>query len=211
MDRVTEDLLLRLRDVERIVKRLDLIEHSEVDVIHDVLVNPAVVKLPGVNPPASDNKDGFPMLRFDRQTEESAYFQWELPEGYKGAGEVEIEFDFIVENPPVTPAGDEAVAWGVEYKDIEQGEVFDFTAGTTTGTVTETLDEDETAEIYHETSDIALTTTGWSAGTVLLFRFYRDATNPADTYDNEVVRANNDAWLFDIHLKYECDKHGGPV
>ena len=44
----------------------------------------------------------------------------------------------------------------------------------------------------------------------MLFRFFRDATNPADTYDNEAIPADNDVWVGMYHLEYLVDKIGGP-
>ncbi len=160
------------------------------------------------NPPALDNKDNFTMLRFDRATEEEVFFHFEIPHNYASAGFIHIHFEFLVENPPVAPAGNEAVVMGVEYKEISDGEVFDFSAGTSFGTVTETITEDETAEIIHRTDHISLTTTGLEPNDTLLMRLYRDATNPADTYDNAGAPADNDVWVFNFHGEYLSDRLG---
>lgn len=160
------------------------------------------------NPPADDKKDNFAFLRFDRATEEDVFTHWEIPHNYADAGTIHVHFDFIVENPPVTPNGDEVVVMGVEYKKVSPGERFDFGAGTSFGTIAETIAEDETTEIVHITGSVVLTTTGWVADDIILFRFYRDATNVADTYDNEASVADNDVWVSDFHIEYLSDKLG---
>jgi hypothetical protein len=167
---------------------------------------PSITRLPGANPPASDEIDNFEFHRYDRGTEESSYIHWEIPHNYAAAGTVHLHFEFLVENPPV--GDDEAVVMGVEYKKVSTGDVFDFTGGTASGTVTETIVDGETAYITHMTAEIALTTTGWEPMDVILFRFYRDATNVADTYDNEGAPAANDVWVYSYHLEWLSDKLG---
>lgn len=171
-------------------------------------VTPDAVKLPGSNPPASDNIDSFAFLRFDRGTEESVHYIWHVPTDFAvGSGSVKGHFEFIVENPP-SGGGDEAVVMGFEYKKLEENDVFSFTSGTSSGTVTETITDGETAIIVHETPEGTCTTTGWDVGDTILFRFYRDATNVNDTYDNEAVGADNDVWVYEFHMKYLADKLG---
>jgi len=171
-------------------------------------VEPEAVKLPSVNPPAEDTKDAFSFLRFDRGTEESVYWKWTVPNDFAtGDASVQGIFQFLVENPP-SGTGDEAVVMGFEYKKISEGEVFDFDAGTSSGTITETITDGETAEIIHVTDKGTCTTTGWAPGDTILFRFYRDATNGSDTYDNEASAADNDVWVFDFEMFYLVDKLG---
>jgi hypothetical protein len=167
---------------------------------------PSITRLPGANPPASDEIDNFEFHRYDRGTEESSYIHWEIPHNYAAAGTVHLHFEFLVENPPV--GDDEAVVMGIEYKKVSTGDVFDFTGGTASGTVTETIVDGETAYITHMTGEINLTTTGWEPMDVILFRFYRDATNVNDTYDNEGAPAANDVWVYSYHLEWLSDKLG---
>lgn len=171
-------------------------------------LEPAAVKLPGANPPAEDTIDAFPFHRFDRGTEESVYFHWQVPEDFT-AGDNSLRgfFEFIVENPP-SGTGNEAVVMGFEYKKLSEGDVFDFDAGTSSGTITETITDGETPYIIHRTATGTCTTTGWAEHDTILFRFYRDATNPNDTYDNEAVGADNDVWVFNYHLEYLSNKLG---
>ena len=173
-------------------------------------VTPEVIKLPAANAPAEANKDGFAMLRFDRATEESVYWLWTVPTDFAtGAGSVKGFFKFLVENPP-SGTGNEAVVMGFEYKKISDGAVFDFDAGTSSGSITETITDGETAEIIHHTSEGTCTTTGWAADDTILFRFFRDATNPSDTYDNEASAPDNDVWLFEFCGFYLSNKLGEP-
>ena len=177
-------------------------------VFKEVNLNVSVPAKGVANPPAADVEDNFDFLRFDRGTEEEVFYNWEIPTEYKDAGVIKVYFEFIVENPPVGPDPSEAVVMGVEYKRIAEGAAFDFGAGTASGTVTETIAQDETAKILHFTNTITLTTAGWAADDTVLMRFYRDATNGADTYDNEAVAADNDVWVQRFDIDYECDKLG---
>jgi hypothetical protein len=165
-------------------------------------VTATIVKLPGSGAPAEDNIDGFPVLRFDRDTEESVYFSWSVPAEFAaGAASVRGHFHFVVTHPP-SGGGDEAVVMGFEYKKISPGDVVSFTSGTSSGTITETIADGETASILHTTAEGYCVTTGWEENDLILFRLYRDATNVADTYDNEAVGANNDVWLFEAHMDF---------
>lgn len=177
----------------------------------DVELKPGVVTIPAANFPAEDNIDGFIFHRYDRAAEESVQYVWIIPEAFEqGDNSIKGHFAFVVENPP-SGGGDEAVVMGFEYKKISPDAVFDFTAGTSSGTITETITDGETAYIIHTTSDGTLTTTGWQPHDTVLFRFYRDATNPNDTYDNEAVPADNDVWVLNYHLQYLSNKRGEAV
>jgi len=165
------------------------------------ILKPESIKLPGANPPAEDDIDGFSFNRFDRGTEESVYYVFELPGDFvAGTGSMRGYFEFVVENPPA--GADETVVMGFEYKKISESEVFSFVAGTSSGTLSETLTAGETAYIIHKTAYGTCATTGWAAGDTILFRFYRDATNVLDTYDNEAAAADNDVWVNMYHLEY---------
>jgi hypothetical protein len=174
-------------------------------------VRPDAMKLPGANPPAEDTIDGFPFLRFDRGTEESVYYVWEVPADFAvGDGSLKGHFEFLVESPPTSGGTNvaENVRMGFEYKKISPDAVFDFTGGTASGYIDETIAVDETAWIIHSTADGTCTTTDWAVGDTILFRFYRDATAAEDTYDNEASAADNDVWVFDFHMMYLVDKLG---
>jgi hypothetical protein len=165
------------------------------------ILKPENIKLSGANPPAEDNIDGFSFDRFDRSTEESVYYVFELPGDFvAGTGSVRGYFEFVVSHPPA--AVDEVVVMGFEYKRIAESAVFSFAAGTTSGTLSETIAAGETPYIVHKTAYGTCATTGWAAGDTILFRFYRDATNVLDTYDNEADAANNDVWVNIYHLEY---------
>jgi hypothetical protein len=173
-------------------------------------INPQLVKLPGANPPAEDTIDGFGFHRYDRATEESVYITWIVPSDFcAGDASVRGFYGFVVDHAPVSPAAAENVRMGFEYKKIAEGEVFDFSTGTSSGYIDETIAADETAYIVHLTSTGTCTTTGWQPKDKILFRFYRDATAVEDTYDNEASAADNDVWVKAYHLEYLSDKLGG--
>lgn len=165
------------------------------------LLKPESVKLSGVSPPQEDNIDGFSFDRFDRGNEESVYYVFVLPEDFApSAASVKGTFEFVVENPPAV--ANEAVVMAFEYKRVTEGAVFSFAAGTTSGSITESITAGEAAYTIHATEEGTCATTGWSAGDTILFRFYRDSTNVLDTYENEAAAADNDVWVCTYHLKY---------
>ena len=169
---------------------------------------PGRVKLPGDNPPAEAIIDGFPLHRFDRGTEESVYFAWTIPYDFAvGDASIRVHFSFVVANPP-SGGGNENVRMGFETKKVSGGAVFDFSSGTTSGYVDEPIVDGETAYIVHFSGEGTLTTTGWDEYDTVLFRFYRDATDANDTYDNEASAADNDMWVDSYHLEYFTDTLG---
>lgn len=173
------------------------------------LLKPESVKLPGVNPPAEDDIDNFIFHRYNRQTEESVFYIFEIPTDFAtGSNSIRMRFHFVVENPPAGGGGNENVRMGFEYKKLSDGDVFSFTAGTSSVTIDETITAGETALIIHTTAYGSLSTTGLVSGDCVLFRFYRDATAVEDTYDNEAVQDDNDVWAFIYDLEYLSDKHG---
>ena len=170
-------------------------------------LNPTNIGKPSANPPGAGLYQEFSFDRYDRATEESVFFIWHVPTDFSaGNSNVRAHFGFLVENPPA--GASEAVVLGFEYKKISAGDVFDFSAGTTSGTLTITIVDGESAYKWHESGTGMVTTTGWAAGDIIMFRFYRDATNANDTYDNEGVAADNDVWIGQYHLEYMIDKFG---
>ena len=161
------------------------------------------IRLPLSNSPAEDYIDEFLFHRYDRATEEHVKHNQVIPMNFVlGAYNIRGCFNFVVENPPVSPSADEAVVMGFELKFLKDGDVFDFTAGTASGTVTEVIAADETALIRHTTPLGYVPTSSVERRDSLLVRFYRDATNPDDTYDNETVAADNDAWVYSYNFQW---------
>ena len=160
------------------------------------------------NSPTEDNYQGFVFDRFDRSTEEQVYFIWHIPSDFAvGSNSVRGHFGFFVENPP-SGSGNEVVALGFEYKKLSHSDVFDFSSGTSSDTIIETIEDGESPYKWHNTDIGVCDTTDWAREDLILFRFYRDATNAADTYDNEAVAANNDVWIGIYHLEYLSDAFG---
>lgn len=163
-------------------------------------LDPSRTKLPGANAPAEDNHEGFEFHRYDQATEESVYFHWGVPDGFiHGANNVRGDFKLIVENP--NAGADEVIVMGFEYKKITEGDVFTFIGGTTLGALNTTITAGEAAWTKHTSPMGVLDTQDWRHGDTILFRFFRDATNGADTYDT-VVAAGSDAWVYSYHLEY---------
>lgn len=172
-------------------------------------LKPANVGKPSANPPAAGEYQGFQFDRYDRAVIEQVYYLWHVPSDFAtGDNSVRGHFGLMVDHPPAPATADEVVVLGFEYKKLSPGDVFNFAAGTASGTLTEVIAQGESAHAWHETDTGLCTTTGWTTSDIIMFRFYRDATNPNDTYDNEAVAANNDAWVGIYHLEYLADKLG---
>ena len=169
-------------------------------------LTPGTVKK-GPTPPAADQIGGFAFDRYDRGTEESVFHVWHVPHNMAiGSASVGGHYDFVVENPP---SGDtETVVMGFEYKKLSAGDTFDFTTGTSTGTLAVSITSADAAYKLYETGLGYLDTTGWAHDDKILFRFYRDATYAGDTYDNEVTAADNDVWVKTYHIEVLCDTFG---
>ena len=167
-----------------------------------VELTPQNVGKPSSNPPGVGEYQGFTYDRFDRGTEEQVFFAWHIPCDFSvGSASIRGHFGFIVENPP-SGSGDEYVRLGFEYKKVSPGDVTDFSSGTSTGILTETIADGDPARKMYESATGIVDTTGFACGDIVLFRFFRDSTNIGDTYDNEVTAADNDVWISQYHLEY---------
>lgn len=160
----------------------------------------AIPKRPAGAPPGEGTEDGFPTLDYDDTAEEEVFLFFQLPHEYVNGGVFRVHFDFFVDTAP-DPAED--VVWGLEYKKQAHGDNFDFDAGTTTVTTTETVTAGTPAndKKIHESSALACVTTGWAPHNIVLMRFYRDATAVADDL-------TGDARMLHIHIEYEADATG---
>ena len=173
-------------------------------------LRPSDIGLPSSNPPLRGEYQGFQFDRYDRSTEEQVFYIWHVPTDYAvGTASVRGHFGLLVENPP-SGSGDEAAVIGFEYKKIIPGtDIFDFSSGTTSNVVTVPILDGESPYKLHSSPVEIFTTTGWAKGDIILFRFFRDATNVNDTYDNEAVAADNDVWIGIYNLEYLLDGVGG--
>lgn len=158
------------------------------------------VKLPGVNQPGEGTEDNFSTLDFNKASDEEVYLHWHIPYAYADAGNIDVHFYFFAD---AQPGSDEVVRWGVEYKKLSIGDVFDFDAGTSGATTGTTVANADPAKTIYSTGNMSLTTTGFVGGDHILFRFYRDADGTSGTDD-----LNQDARMFRIHLEYLMNKLG---
>jgi len=95
---------------------------------------------------------------------------------------------------PVAPGADALLRWGCEYKKLSVGDVFDFSAGTSTLIVQELIQTTVTPYERKKLSvPFTLDTTGWQPDDIVLYRIFRDATT--DTYGNAGL-------VFDIMAAY---------
>jgi hypothetical protein len=176
-------------------------------------LRPQNIGLPSANPPLRDDYQGFQFDRYDRSTEEQLYHIWHVPECFsEGNANIAMHFDLFIDHPP-SGTGDENIVMGCEYKKLthDDGDVFDFSSGTSTILMNVPILDGESAYKVKSSEISYLNTTNFKKHDVILIRFFRDATNPNDTYNNEAVASNNDAWVFIYHLEFLRDNLGGDI
>lgn len=186
----------------------DTIESLET-IIPDVPINEviksmdfdiAIPKRPVANPPNEGTEGGFPTLDFDDGTEESIFLSFHLPHDYKTSGMLHIHFDFFVDTAPVAAKN---AGWGIEYKKVSHGDIFNFGAGTTTVEEATAITTGTPAndKKIHESEVLELTTTGWVVDDSIYCRLYRNVGVANDfTGDIRVIGQ--------FHIEYESDKLG---
>lgn len=131
------------------------------------------------------------VLLFNKLVEEEVFTAVQLPHRWREGTTLYMHFHWI---PIDTDTGD--VVWGVEYTTANIDGTF---GNTTLATVTDTASG--TANTHQMSAAIELDGTGLTASSMILLRLYRDASNVADTYDN-------DAALIEFDIHFEIDKLG---
>lgn len=131
---------------------------------------------------------------FDATNEEELYFTVQLPHSYKPGSDINAHVHW---SPTTTNTGN--IVWGLEYT----WQNIDSTFGNTT-LITGTDTADGTAYKHQLQSIGDISGTGYIESSMLVCRVYRDADNPADTYDA-------DAALLEIDFHYQVEKFGADV
>lgn len=163
----------------------ELTLHGTARALNSRDIHTTIPRRPLANPPDEGSKDGFHTLDFDDTIDESVYIDFHLPHSYANAGAVNLHLDFFVDTAPAAPAN---VVWGCEYKKIGHGDIFDFTAGTTTVTTIEaiTIGTPANDSRMHYSSNMNLVTTGWTYEDSVYMRLFRDADHASDTFVGDV-------------------------
>jgi len=168
-------------------------------------IDPTSVKHPSANGPGSTEYENHYYEAYDASSMEQIFYLWHVPDDYAaGSASVRGHFGLMVANPPTDPDPTEIVAMGFEYYKFEAGEVNTFSADGG-GALDISIVQDETAYTWHESATGVCTTTGWEAGDLVMFRFFRDIDaeySANDDYDG------GDALLGVYHLEYLRDKLG---
>jgi len=155
------------------------------------------------SPPAENLEDGFPTLDFDDSSTEEVFVKSHAVTDVDNSENVYVHLDFFVDSSPAT---DKVVRWGVEYKVVEHGEVFDFSSGTTIKifdtTILATTDNKELIStedgLYVNAADVP------ANGGMLIFRLYREGGHANDTY-------TGDARLVNVNMVYTANKLGKEI
>lgn len=168
-------------------------------------LHPSSIKHPSANGPGETEYENYYYDAYDNGAMEQIFYLWHIPTDY-AAGDASIRghFGLMVANPPVNPDATEIVAMGFEYMKFEDGEVNTWAADGG-GALDISIVMDETAYTWHESATGVCTTTGWAAGDLVMFRFFRDIAaeySANDDYDG------GDALLGIYHLEYLIDKLG---
>lgn len=186
----------------------DIILHGTACVWKYDDLSPANIGLPNTDPPELDDYLGFPFQRYDDggiRDDEQVFYLWHVPSDFAvGDASVRGHFGLFVDNPPTTPDGNEIVAMGFQYTKISDNEVFAVVPDGG-GSIEETIVEDEAVYTWHETATGVCTTTGWAAGDIILFRFFRDTSGVYSANDDYT----GDAWVGAYHLEFLSCRIGG--
>lgn len=172
--------------------------HADARVYKTLFFDLSKMKLGVGNPPGEGLESGFPTLDFDDNNEEETFADFFGPLDWDPLSDAEFHLGFFIDTAPATAAN---VVFGLEYVSITSDGIFAFT-GTTivTTTVPITTGTPANDKKIH-TAFLTVPVAGLIEEGILLIRFFRDATNVADTY-------TGDARLFDLHIDYIANKLG---
>ncbi len=169
-------------------------------------LTPAVVKHPSANGADVVEYEGVHYDAYDDGNMEQVFYLWHIPTDFaEGDASVHGYFGLMVSNPPTSPDPTETVVMGFEYMKFSDGDVNTWAAEG--GAVLEiSIAMDEPAYTWHNSAYGTCTTTGWAAGDMVIFRFFRDIDgeySENDDYDG------GDALVGIYHLEYLRDTLGG--
>ena len=144
-------------------------------------------------------EDLFPTIDFDKNNEESIYFSAHTPHDYAPGTDAVLHADFFVDS--VDAGVQRAVRFGVEYRVVQHGQVFDFDAGTTTIWSTHEIPVTTADKEVLACNMLTLAAGDLPGEGLLLVRFFRDAGHLDDDHDG-------DARVMDMHFSYVADRMG---
>lgn len=167
--------------------------HGTARVERHFIIDPGRFKKPGLNPPGDSFEDLFYTLDFDRNTEESAYCQEQIPFRWDPTTDIVVEIDWLHDS---VDAG--KVMWGLEYKSIKGGEAV---AGAGT-TITQLSAGNHAAGVLVRTVFTAKIVYGnLEQDDTMAIRLFRQAMNMADNLDE-------DARFINLHVHFIQNKFG---
>ena len=164
------------------------------NVTKEIEINPSRFKLPGLNPPGESIINNFPVLSFDKNTNESAYATMHVIPEYREGSNWDIAFYWAPED---ADAG--TVVWCVNVTKVrrENNEVI-------TNPGTNQCVDDATQTLQYEllkTTKITIDGSGYLEDDGVAFRIHRGADMASDTYDD-------DAHLVEATIYYNAHKLG---
>lgn len=167
-----------------------IISHG--DVIRENIVPGQTTGKPPTNPMDDGIVGTFSVALADDTTEENRYLEWHVPQNWKVGTDVDIHLHYINVD---AQTGTNNVIFGIEYAAVGHGE--DATPTTTIVEITETLANNQAAEIMEETAPLTIDGANLDTDDAVGIRLYRKAG--ADT-------ATGDIGLDGIHFEYTSDK-----
>lgn len=160
-------------------------------------VDPQIWAHPLANSMTLNNEDNFSTLDANPDTDESITYVWAIPAQYKHGDSVAIHLKYFVDTECST---DTSVVFGLEYKLLEDDDIFDFDAGTTTAldTAIFTCTAKQTRQRFRI---LRLNTSGFTHEKSVLLRIFRDADNGEDNYDGDLR-------IWELHVDYKSNRIG---
>lgn len=151
------------------------------------------------NPPEDDLVGIIPVLKFDAgAVDEQAYYSDTIPFRLVAGGEIIVNVDWCYEGEQ----DNGTVVWGIEFININTGEVV---ANGTTTITGKSAGTHTTGVLVRTAIDDVANITGSVADDVLSIRVYRDSSDEA----NDTLAV--DACLIQVHLHFIMDKLGEPT
>lgn len=171
-------------------------------VIDDYLVHLRTVSRDHPTNPPLTSKDGFDVINFDDTAEESVKFKIHIPTDSAPDEAMNMHLDWFVDD--VDTEAQRAVVWGLEFKAVQHGAVFDFSVGTTTVFGVSEIPTD-TADGENLTCDCLEMPPGDLPGEgLVLCRLFRYTGHEDDDHDG-------DARLAVIRPRHIKDRLGTPT
>lgn len=164
------------------------------DVIKEDIIHGYTAGKPQTAPMGESIIGTYAVLLADDTSEEYANISWHVPENWKAGSDVDIHVHYMNVD---AQTGTKSFILGIDYAAVADGE--DGTPAETTVEVTETLANNQVAEVMGETQAITLSGANLAVDDTVGIRLYRKAADASDTMTGDLA-------IDGIHFLYTSDQ-----